>query len=123
MPSTNEAGADAGSQTINHGSFRLDLHGFAVSVNGQDVPLTYSEFLLLKELAGNPNRYFDRGALQAVLDARSAEAKDLRYAASGPATARSVDLHISRLRRKLKQCGYDCIRTMRFVGYRFVPAE
>jgi hypothetical protein len=34
---------------------------------------------------------------------------------------RSVDTHIARLRAKLRYAGYDCIKTMRFVGYRFVP--
>jgi DNA-binding response OmpR family regulator len=38
-------------------------------------------------------------------------------------SGRAVDLHISRLRRKLSAAGYDGIRTMRFIGYRFVPVE
>ena len=40
-----------------------------------------------------------------------------------PETLRVVDIHVSRLRKKLAQAGCDCIRTMRYVGYRFVPPD
>ncbi len=105
---------------IRYGPFILDLAGFSVSVAGRDVPVTFTEFLLLRTLASNPMRYVDRATLLDVLAGRETDAP--RGRARLPA-ARSVDLHISRLRRKLSQAGYDCIKTMRFVGYRFVPAE
>jgi hypothetical protein len=38
-------------------------------------------------------------------------------------TARAVDILIFRLRGKLGRAGYDCIETIRFVGYRFVPRD
>jgi two-component system OmpR family response regulator len=102
-------------QAIDHGGLFLDLNGYSVQVQGQDVPVTLTEFLLLKELAGAPYRTFDRRTLAAAVQERGFS-HDLQ-----PISARAVDLHISRLRRKLVEAGYDCIRTMRFVGYRFIP--
>lgn len=97
------------------GPLRLDLSGFAVAVAGQDIAVTVTEFLLLKALALQPYRVLDCAALAASVYAHG------HGQAPQPMSPRAVDLHISRLRRKLLQAGYDCIRTMRFVGYRFVP--
>jgi DNA-binding response OmpR family regulator len=94
------------------GALRLDPEGFSVTVDGSDLALTLAEFLLLRELASHPYQVLGRERLAAAL----------REHTSDPVpSARSVDTHISRLRRKLHLAGYDCIKTMRFVGYRFVP--
>lgn len=101
--------------TLTYGPLTLDLDGFAVSVRGRDVPVTLSEFLLLSAFSRNPYRVLDRAALLEALRGATAiegrESVDLRL----------VDRHISRLRKKLKDAGCDCIRTMRFAGYRFIP--
>jgi two-component system response regulator ChvI len=95
------------------GALRLDPAGFSVTVGGGDLSLTLAEFLLLRELARHPYQVLGRERLAAAL----------REHASDPTSSpRSVDTHISRLRRKLRSAGCDCIKTMRFVGYRFVPA-
>jgi DNA-binding response OmpR family regulator len=106
---------DSDTETIACGAMVLDIGGFTVTVEGQDVPVTLAEFLLLKQLALNPYRVLDRATLATVLGRRGF-VYDVH-----PISLRTVDLHISRLRKKLRQAGYDCIKTMRFVGYRFVP--
>jgi DNA-binding response OmpR family regulator len=100
---------------LQSGSLTLDLDGFAVFVDGRNVRLTLSEFILLKTLALQPYRVFDRAALHdaivEVLPSEARPAPDLRL----------IDRHIARLRKKLHEAGCDCIETMRFTGYRFVP--
>lgn len=100
---------------ITVGPLRLNPIGFSVSVGERDVALTLAEFLLLQELARNPYQVLDRQHLATALrdDAAGTDA--------APVASRSVDTHVSRLRAKLRRAGYDCIKTMRFVGYRFVP--
>jgi len=95
----------------------LDLEGFALTVAGHDVPLTRAEFLLLAELARRPFHVLDRDSLATALQCGEPGV--------GPshASERAMDTHIARLRRKLRAAGVDCIKTMRYVGYRFVPAE
>jgi len=97
------------------GALALDSTGFTVTVDGRDLPVTLAEFLLLKEFVLNPYRVLDRTTL-----ARALSRRGFGYTTSH-LSARTVDLHISHLRKKLHQAGYDCIKTMRFVGYRFVP--
>jgi DNA-binding response OmpR family regulator len=109
------ADADLDPALLSYGPLSLDLDGFAVAVRGQDVPVTLSEFLLLTAFARNPYRVLDRAALVDVL--RGSAAFDGRDGAD----LRLIDRHISRLRKKLHDAGCDCIRTMRFAGYRFIP--
>ncbi len=102
-------------QTLSRGPLVLDLPGYAVAVGGRDIAVTATEFLLLRALALQPYRVLGRAALAAAVHAQG-------YGQTPqPMSPRAVDLHISRLRKKLSRAGYDCIRTMRFVGYRFVP--
>jgi DNA-binding response OmpR family regulator len=103
------------SQTIVRGSLRLDLRGYAVALAGRDIEVTVTEFLLLKALAQQPYRVLDRAMLAHAVYAHG------HGQAARPMSPRAVDLHISRLRRKLSRLGCDAIKTMRFVGYRFVP--
>ena len=106
---------DAEPTTLRYGALVVEVLGYAVSVAGQDVPVTATEFLLLKALARKPYQVQDRTVLAAaVQDEGSGRVPR-------PMSERAVDLHISRLRRKLLQAGYDGIQTMRFIGYRFVP--
>ncbi len=101
--------------TIEIGPLRLDPAGFTASVAGRDLSLTLGEFLILRELAQNPYQVLRRERLVALLRSSAGNPEALG------ASPRSVDTHIARLRAKLRRAGYDCIKTMRFVGYRFVP--
>ncbi|HZQ34898.1 MAG TPA: winged helix-turn-helix domain-containing protein [Dehalococcoidia bacterium] len=105
------------STTVRIGRLTLDTDGYAVSVDGDDVFLTVSEFLLLSALARQPFRVLDRAVLWATIQGQAGEA-------AGPPTAetlRAVDRHVARLRKKLRAAGFDGIQTMRGVGYRLRP--
>jgi two-component system, OmpR family, response regulator len=100
---------------LSAGPIKLDLDGFSASVAGLDVPLTRTEFLLMIQFLGRPYSTFTRERLVKAL--HSGEA----IPAAPLISPRSMDVHIARLRGKLRVAGVDCIKTTRFVGYRFVP--
>ena len=87
----------------------MDAHTAIAEVNHQrhNLDLTRTEFRLLAHMAQWPNRVFERGEL---VDACLPE---------GDAVDRTVDSHISKLRRKLHEAGIDKQLTgVRGVGYR-----
>lgn len=108
-------GASIDAEVIDFSPLVIDLAGFSVSVNGHDIGLTLAEFLILVELARHPRQVRDRRALGAALREHGPPFHD-----SQP-LPRGLDTHIARLRAKLRRAHCDCITTMRFVGYRFVP--
>ena len=79
---------------------------------GVEETLTASEFDLLKVFAENPNRPLMRDWLLEVTAHRDMGAFD-----------RAIDLRITRLRRKIEvdAAHPEAIRTVRGVGYKFVP--
>jgi two-component system phosphate regulon response regulator OmpR len=82
--------------------------------NGAEESLTASEFDLLKVFAENPNRPLNRDWLLETTAHREMEAFD-----------RAIDLRITRLRKKIEvdPAHPDSIRTVRGVGYMFVPPK
>ena len=80
--------------------------------NGKEEALTASEFDLLKIFAEHPNKPLQRDWLLEVTAHRDMEPFD-----------RAIDLRITRLRRKLEfdPAHPNAIRTVRGVGYMFVP--
>ena len=82
--------------------------------SGEEEALTASEFDLLKVFAENPNRPLNRDWLLEVTAHREMEAFD-----------RAIDLRITRLRKKIEidPAHPDSIRTVRGVGYMFVPPK
>lgn len=114
------AGADASSaksdkdQLVRFGTKWLDLEAQALRDDeGNEHPLTASEFGLLKVFAANPKRVLSRERLLELANARDAEAFD-----------RAVDLRIMRIRRKIEPDPTKpaVIRTIRGGGYLFSPA-
>jgi len=92
----------------------LDVHGLVihpgrrtVSVYGEPVELTFTEFQVLYFLARRPGWVFTRSQ---IVDAVRGD--------DYPVTDRSVDVQIVGLRKKLGSCG-GFIETVRGVGYRF----
>ncbi len=85
---------------------KIDKRCHQVSVEGQPLPLTPTEFRLLETLVRQPGRAFTR--------------YDLMDAAVGDTIVleRTIDVHIKTLRRKLGDAGQH-IETVRGVGYRF----
>jgi DNA-binding response OmpR family regulator len=84
------------------------------ALSGEDVPLRAGEFELLKLFAENPNRPLTRDWLLETTSHREMEAFD-----------RAIDLRITRLRKKIEADPGrpDAIRTVRGVGYMFVPPK
>jgi len=86
----------------------IDFADIRVICNGQKIKLTNKEFGLLSVLAKSAGRVITR---QHLLD------NVWGYSYYGD--ARTLDVHIRRLRQKLGNCG-DCIETVVGVGYRFI---
>jgi len=82
--------------------------------HGNEESLAASEFDLLKIFAENPNRPLMRDWLLEATAHREADAFD-----------RAIDLRITRLRRKVEidPAHPEAIRTVRGVGYMFVPPK
>jgi DNA-binding response OmpR family regulator len=98
---------------VRFGTKWLDLEAQALRDDeGNEHPLTASEFGLLKVFAANPKRVLSRERLLELANARDSEAFD-----------RAVDLRIMRIRRKIEPDPTKpaVIRTIRGGGYLFSP--
>ena len=107
------AGAKGKDQLVRFGTKWLDLEAQALRDDeGNEHPLTASEFGLLKVFAANPKRVLSRERLLELANARDSEAFD-----------RAVDLRIMRIRRKIEPdpAKPAVIRTIRGGGYLFSP--
>jgi two-component system, OmpR family, response regulator len=107
------AAAPAAEAPIRFGTKWLDLAAQALrDDDGNEHPLTASEFALLKVFATNPKRVLSRERLLELANARDADAFD-----------RAIDLRIMRIRRKIEPDPRHpvVIRTVRGGGYVFAP--
>jgi DNA-binding response OmpR family regulator len=113
---TGMAAAPAAGHRVRMGRRVLDLERRALAdpADGSEQRLAASEFDLLKVFAENPNRPLMRDWLLEVTAHRDMEAFD-----------RAIDLRIARLRRKIERdpAHPDAIRTVRGIGYMFVPPK
>ena len=91
---------------INEGDLLIDLDAHAVTLAGQAVELTPTEFNLLAALAGSPGRVFSRLQLLEAAQGQAYEGYE-----------RTIDAHVKNLRAKLGAAKY--IETVFGVGYRF----
>ena len=105
-----KTGLDA-ANTLRSGDLLLDLSNYKVFVADQPVNLTFKEFELLRFLMTNRGKVFTREALLNRV---------WGYEYFGG--ARTVDVHIRRLRSKIETSATVYIETVRNVGYRF-PTE
>lgn len=106
-------GGDVSGPKVAMGRRVLDLERrLLVDTDGSEERLAPGEFNLLKLFVENPNRPLARDWLLEVTSHREAEAFD-----------RAIDLRIARLRRKIEHDAAhpEAIRTVRGVGYMFVP--
>jgi DNA-binding response OmpR family regulator len=78
-----------------------------VSCKGKCIALTATEFRLLHHLANHPGRVFSRSELIDAALGREIAVID-----------RTIDVHVTSLRKKLGNCG-EWIETIRGFGYRF----
>ena len=87
--------------------FRVDLEAHKVTVNGEEVPLTATEFKLLAELIRRRGKVQTRDQLL-----------DRVWGYQFEGYSRTVDTHVRRLRQKVAPYS-DWVETVRGVGYRF----
>ena len=99
---------EAAAQIYEDDQLMIDFNDIRVVCNGRKIKLTNKEFSLLSVLAKSADRVVTR---QQLLD------RVWGYSYYGD--ARTLDVHIRRLRQKLEDCG-DCIETVVGVGYRFI---
>lgn len=96
------------SSVVEHAGLRLNLETYQATFGGSPLDLTYMEYELLKYLVQNPGRVFSREVLLS-------EVWGYEYFGG----ARTVDVHVRRLRAKLGEEHAHLIETVRSVGYRF----
>ncbi len=92
---------------VEYGPLRINLGTYEAVVAEHPLDLTYMEYELLRFLASQPGRVFTREALLNQV---------WGYEYYGG--ARTVDVHIRRLRAKLGEENSNLIQTVRSVGYR-----
>ena len=95
-------------ELVECGPLVLNLETYQAVIDGAPLDLTYMEYELLKFLATHPGRVFTRETLLSRV---------WGYEYYGG--ARTVDVHIRRLRSKLGEEHAGLIQTVRSVGYRF----
>jgi DNA-binding response OmpR family regulator len=106
--------ADAGEATTRAGPLEIDHFRREVRVDGTPLPLTPTELKLIEALARAPGRTFTRDELVARAFGPDYEGTD-----------RTVDTHITNLRRKLERGGCPhAVATVHGLGYRLaVPGR
>ncbi len=95
-------------ELVEYGDLVLNLETYQATISHRPLDLTYMEYELLKFLAQNPGKVFTRELLLSRV---------WGYEYYGG--ARTVDVHIRRLRAKLSEEHAGLIQTVRSVGYRF----
>ncbi|NEC25002.1 winged helix-turn-helix transcriptional regulator [Streptomyces sp. SID8111] len=110
---TDRTGADSADGSVPGGGddlIRIDAARRTASVDGRELDLTYLEFELLAHLVGHPHRVHTRDQLVGTV-----------WGYGHVGDGRTVDVHVARLRRKLGPEHRATIRTVRRVGYQYVP--
>ncbi len=95
------------------GGLQIDYPRMRVSLDGNLVDLTATEFQVLATMAREPGRVFTRGQLLNAVHGVLVETYD-----------RAIDAHVKNIRRKIQSAGgqVQFIQTVHGVGYRFVDA-
>ena len=95
-------------ELIEYGPLALNLETYQAAISGRPLDLTYMEYELLKFLASHPGKVFTRETLLSRV-----------WGYDYYGGARTVDVHVRRLRAKLGEEHANLISTVRSVGYRF----
>ena len=101
-------GRGSNEEIIEYGPLQINLATYQAAVGGKVLDLTYMEYELLRFLASHPTKVFTRETLLSRV---------WGYEYYGG--ARTVDVHVRRLRAKLGEAHAHLIQTVRSVGYRF----
>ena len=99
-------------QRLTVGGTELLYDSFTVKRNGEEITLPKKEFQILFKLLSFPNKTFTRSALMEEFWSMDSESE-----------ARTVDVHINRLRDRLCGCDDFEIVTVRGLGYKAVRRD
>ena len=94
-------------QLVKVGDLEINQEKFEVKKNGKKITLTRREFNLLLALAKTPGKVFSRSDLL-----------DTVYSVDDEIFDRTIDVHITNLRRKLGDKEQKLIKTITGVGYK-----
>ncbi len=94
-------------QTVKFGEFTLEIDRYILRKQERSIPVTLSEFGILRRLVTNQGKVLTRNQLLDDINNDDAFIVD-----------RNIDVHIASLRKKLGPT-FDWIETVRGVGYRF----
>lgn len=103
-----QVGGGGEAQYVRVGSLEVDLATYQVRIDGDPVDFAFKEYELLRFLITHPGRVFSREALLNRV-----------WGYDYYGGARTVDVHVRRLRAKLGSEHAGRIKTVRGVGYRF----
>lgn len=103
---------DGDDAVITYGPLSLNVETYQAIIDGRTLDLTYMEYELLRYLTASPGKVFSREILLS-------EVWGYDYYGG----ARTVDVHIRRLRSKLGEEHASLISTVRSVGYRLGQAK
>ncbi len=101
----------AGKDKITHGPLAIEPSKHKVTLNGNEIVFTASEFKMLATLAVNPGRVFTREQLINQSLGENVVVVD-----------RNIDVHIRAIRKKLGD-EHNFIETIRGIGYRFKDSD
>ena len=102
------AGRGSQPELVEYADLLLNLETYQAALSGKPLDLTYMEYELLKFFATHPSKVYTREQLLSRV---------WGYEYYGG--ARTVDVHVRRLRAKLGEEHANLIQTVRSVGYRF----
>ena len=102
------AGRGTRAELLEYGPLVLNIETYQAGLAGRPLDLTYMEYELLKFLATHPGKVFSRETLLSRV-----------WGYDYYGGARTVDVHIRRLRAKLGEEHANLIQTVRSVGYSF----
>ena len=99
---------EADESSISVGTVRMDPERHRTWVGDEEISLTATEFRLLKVLLERPGMVYTRAKLV-----------ECAYPGNHFVSDRTLDSHIRRIRRKLRDVGLDPIETVHGVGFRY----
>ncbi len=98
---------EEGERPLQVGALRLDPVAHRAHVGEEELQFTVTEFRIVQVLMGCPGRVYTRDELV-----------DRAYEGRHFVSGRTVDSHVRRIRKKLRQAGLDPIETVHGLGFR-----
>lgn len=100
------------SNVLEIGNFKMDLDEHMAYLNNEEITLSVREFDILFKMLSYPKKTFTRSSLMEEF-----------WGFDSSATSRTVDVYLSKLRDKTKDCDGFSIVTVHGLGYKVVVNE